>query len=104
MPFSTGAVLSREIVALQALYALPTGHRYWWGAGAGGGACVGPARRGAGRSQDEPGSWQTQAVRRPFCEVDVFCSEPFAGNPVAVVLDADGLTGAEMQRFARWTN
>jgi PhzF family phenazine biosynthesis protein len=43
-------------------------------------------------------------VRRPFAQVDVFSSVPFAGNPVAVVLDANGLTTEEMQRFARWTN
>jgi PhzF family phenazine biosynthesis protein len=43
-------------------------------------------------------------VRRPFREVDVFCSEPFLGNPVAVVLDAGGLTAEQMQRFAQWTN
>jgi PhzF family phenazine biosynthesis protein len=43
-------------------------------------------------------------VRRPFRQVDVFSSEPFAGNPVAVVLDGAGLTAAEMQRAAHWTN
>ncbi len=26
------------------------------------------------------------------------------GNPVAVILDSDGLTGEQMQRIARWTN
>ena len=31
-------------------------------------------------------------------------STPYAGNPVAVVLDADGLDTATMQRFAHWTN
>jgi PhzF family phenazine biosynthesis protein len=36
--------------------------------------------------------------------VDVFGRSPFRGNPVAVVLDADGLTDQQMQRFARWTN
>jgi PhzF family phenazine biosynthesis protein len=41
---------------------------------------------------------------RPFAQVDVFSSEPFGGNPVAVVLDAEGLSDAEMQRFAAWTN
>jgi PhzF family phenazine biosynthesis protein len=34
----------------------------------------------------------------------VFGGEPCSGNPVAVVLDAHGLSTAEMQRFARWTN
>ena len=41
---------------------------------------------------------------RPFTQVDVFTTTPYAGNPVAVVLDGDGLTTDEMQRFANWTN
>jgi PhzF family phenazine biosynthesis protein len=41
---------------------------------------------------------------RPFAQVDVFTTEPFAGNPVAVVLDAAGLSPDAMKRFARWTN
>jgi PhzF family phenazine biosynthesis protein len=41
---------------------------------------------------------------RPFRQVDVFATAPYAGNPVAVVLDADGLDDELMQRFARWTN
>lgn len=40
----------------------------------------------------------------PFLQVDVFTDRPFLGNPVAVVLDADVLDGAAMQRIARWTN
>jgi PhzF family phenazine biosynthesis protein len=40
----------------------------------------------------------------PFLQVDVFTAEPFYGNALAVVLDAEGVTDAEMQRFARWTN
>jgi PhzF family phenazine biosynthesis protein len=43
-------------------------------------------------------------VERRFRQVDVFSAEPFAGNPVAVVLDGAGLTTAEMQRLAHWTN
>lgn len=39
-----------------------------------------------------------------FKQVDVFTDKPFAGNPVAVVLGADGLDGATMQRIANWTN
>ncbi|MFM8529077.1 MAG: PhzF family phenazine biosynthesis protein, partial [Ilumatobacteraceae bacterium] len=39
-----------------------------------------------------------------FQQVDVFTAEPYLGNQVAVVLDGDGLTDADMQRFARWTN
>jgi PhzF family phenazine biosynthesis protein len=41
---------------------------------------------------------------RPFTQVDVFSSEPFRGNPVAVVLDGAGLATEQMQVFARWMN
>ncbi|MHB8295113.1 MAG: PhzF family phenazine biosynthesis protein [Acidimicrobiales bacterium] len=41
---------------------------------------------------------------RSFQQVDVFSSKPYGGNPVAVVLESEGLTTEEMQRFARWTN
>jgi len=34
----------------------------------------------------------------------VFAGAAFGGNPVAVVHDADNLSTAQMQRFARWTN
>jgi len=40
----------------------------------------------------------------PFRQVDVFSSEPWLGNPLAVVHHADGLTDEQMARFARWTN
>jgi len=43
-------------------------------------------------------------TRRPFQQVDVFTATPYHGNPLAVVLQADGLDDATMQRFARWTN
>jgi PhzF family phenazine biosynthesis protein len=43
-------------------------------------------------------------LRRPFRQVDVFTATPYTGNPVAVVLDAAGLSTEEMQRFANWTN
>ncbi|WP_279401117.1 PhzF family phenazine biosynthesis protein [Massilia violaceinigra] len=43
------------------------------------------------------------AARR-FRQVDVFTSVAFKGNPLAVVLDADGLSDAQMQSMARWTN
>ena len=54
--------------------------------------------RGAGA-----GSLQ-RPVRRPFQQVDVFASEAYRGNPLAVVLDGAGLSPAQMQRFAHWTN
>src|SRR6476620_3535945 len=41
---------------------------------------------------------------RPLAQVDVFSSEPLGGNPVAVVLDGEGLSSEEMQRFAAWTD
>jgi len=43
-------------------------------------------------------------VQRAFRQVDVFTTAPGLGNPLAVVLDAAGLSSAQMQRFARWTN
>ena len=36
--------------------------------------------------------------------MDVFSAEPYRGNPLAVVLDAEGLDSESMQRFANWTN
>ncbi len=36
--------------------------------------------------------------------IDVFTAAPLMGNPVAVVLDGDGLPGDTMQAVARWTN
>lgn len=41
---------------------------------------------------------------RRFSQVDVFTTTPYAGNPVAVVLDAAELDAETLQRFARWTN
>ncbi len=41
---------------------------------------------------------------RRFQLIDVFGERPFSGNPLAVVVDADGLTTEEMQGFARWMN
>jgi len=39
-----------------------------------------------------------------FKQVDVFTAQPFLGNPVAVVIGAEGLDTAAMQRIACWTN
>ena len=39
-----------------------------------------------------------------FKQVDVFTRVPFSGNPVAVVLESEGLDTLQMQRFAAWTN
>lgn len=43
-------------------------------------------------------------ILRPFKQIDVFATRPFYGNPVAVVLDANGLETGDMQRIAAWTN
>lgn len=40
----------------------------------------------------------------PFKQVDVFTARPFHGNPVAVVIGAEALDVAQMQRIAHWTN
>jgi trans-2,3-dihydro-3-hydroxyanthranilate isomerase len=39
-----------------------------------------------------------------FYQADVFTSQPFGGNPVAVFPDADGLTDDELQQIAREMN
>ncbi|HEY0857262.1 MAG TPA: PhzF family phenazine biosynthesis protein [Albitalea sp.] len=39
-----------------------------------------------------------------FTQVDVFTEVPLRGNPLAVVHAAEGLSEAQMQAFARWTN
>ncbi|ENU07894.1 PhzF family phenazine biosynthesis protein [Acinetobacter calcoaceticus] len=39
-----------------------------------------------------------------FKQVDVFTSQAFKGNPVAVIMDASTLTSEQMQAIANWTN
>jgi trans-2,3-dihydro-3-hydroxyanthranilate isomerase len=43
-------------------------------------------------------------MRLPFHTVDVFTTRRFAGNPLAIVEDADGLSTAQMQTIAREFN
>jgi PhzF family phenazine biosynthesis protein len=43
-------------------------------------------------------------VSRRYSVVDVFTREPLRGNPVAVVLDAEGLDTDAMQAIAGWLN
>ncbi len=44
-------------------------------------------------------------TERPFRTIDVFASaSPTSGNPLAVVLGAEGLTTAQMAAFSAWTN
>jgi PhzF family phenazine biosynthesis protein len=47
---------------------------------------------------------QQPPLTRPFKQVDVFTAQAYFGNALAVVLDGDGLSDAQMQRFAAWTN
>jgi PhzF family phenazine biosynthesis protein len=42
--------------------------------------------------------------QRPFQQVDVFTDVPYLGNPLAVVLDGEGLSTEAMQAFTNWTN
>lgn len=41
---------------------------------------------------------------RPFQQLDVFTDQALRGNPLAVVLDGEGLNDAQMQDFTNWTN
>ena len=41
---------------------------------------------------------------RRFMQLDVFASDCYRGNALAVVLDGEGISDADMQAFARWTN
>jgi PhzF family phenazine biosynthesis protein len=41
---------------------------------------------------------------RAYTVVDVFGAAPYEGNPVAVVLDGEGLSSEQMQGLAAWTN
>ncbi len=41
---------------------------------------------------------------RRFSQLDVFASAPFSGNPLACVIDAEGMSTEEMHRFTRWAN
>lgn len=43
-------------------------------------------------------------MERRYRVLDVFAERPPAGNPLAVVVDGEGLTGEEMQAYANWTN
>lgn len=42
--------------------------------------------------------------QRPFKQVDVFTAHAYRGNPLAVVLDGEGLSTEAMQQFTNWTN
>jgi PhzF family phenazine biosynthesis protein len=41
---------------------------------------------------------------RAYKQVDVFTTSPMQGNPLAVILEAEGLNDMQMLSLARWTN
>ena len=43
-------------------------------------------------------------MKRRFIQCDVFTDTPYKGNPLAVVVDGEGLSDQQMQQFANWTN
>lgn len=43
-------------------------------------------------------------LSRRFVQLDVFADRPGAGNPLAVVIDAEDIDSESMQTFANWTN
>ena len=52
-----------------------------------------------------PGNCYSNGMKlRRYSEVDVFSTETYRGNALAVVHDADDLSTEDMQRFANWTN
>jgi trans-2,3-dihydro-3-hydroxyanthranilate isomerase len=50
------------------------------------------------------GSVAGMSTALPYEIVDVFTDRPYAGNPLAVVFDADGLSGEQLQAIAREFN
>jgi PhzF family phenazine biosynthesis protein len=49
-------------------------------------------------------TFRDSPAMRAYKVVDAFSSRPFKGNPVAVILEAEGLSDSDMQSIARWTN
>ena len=43
-------------------------------------------------------------MNRRFRQVDVFGVDAFSGNPVAVILDSEGLADDQLRAFSAWTN
>ncbi len=43
-------------------------------------------------------------MKRRFQQWDVFTAQPYRGNPLAVVLDGQGLSTEAMQRYTDWSN
>ena len=58
----------------------------------------------ATRFPGEGRGWHCGPMKRSLAVVDVFGAKAGRGNPVAVVLDGEGLDTEQMQQFARWMN
>ena len=70
------------------------------------GVRVPPSARKPGFFSREPGFHFFRYfvnMRRRFRQVDVFGVSRFSGNPVAVVLDPEGLSEKERRKFSAWT-
>lgn len=67
---------------------------------------IGPRRAGARGSRVDTvaGTCEPAVMQRRFQQLDVFGTGRYSGNPLAVVVDGDGLSTDEMLRFANWTN
>jgi PhzF family phenazine biosynthesis protein len=69
-----------------------------------------PRPRGSPLAMSEPHARSTDKEgpmtdsKRAFRQIDVFGQDTATGNPVAVVLDAEGLDDEQMRRFSAWTN
>src|ERR1700689_7097 len=51
-----------------------------------------------------PDGAESRIMKRRLYTLDVFTTKPFAGNPLAVITDGDGLSTAKMQSIAREMN
>ncbi|MFI8416380.1 PhzF family phenazine biosynthesis protein [Serratia sp. NPDC078593] len=47
---------------------------------------------------------EENVIPRAYKQVDVFTATPLQGNPLAVILQAEGLNEMQMLSLARWTN
>jgi trans-2,3-dihydro-3-hydroxyanthranilate isomerase len=67
--------------------------------------CRGYPREHCYRPQDlGEGELVSVGASVPYVVLDVFTSRAYAGNPLAVVMDAEGLSGAQMQTITRQFN
>src|SRR5690606_32494243 len=66
-------------------------------------SAVRPGARADRAGEDELMALPAPRPRR-FAQLDVFTARPQRGNPLAVVLEAEDLGVADMQRVASWTN